>query len=114
MAKNNDFLRGHTETIIMRLLIENDSYGYEISKNIVEKGLGLVDITDATIYTAFRRMENDGLLATYWGDGVGGARRRYYSITQKGKELYAEKKEEWSKLRTILDDLIMGGDEDVQ
>lgn len=114
MKKNNDFLRGHTETIILRLLTENDSYGYEISKNIIEEGQGLIDIKDATIYTAFRRMENDGLLATYWGDGVGGARRRYYSITQKGKDLYEEKREEWSKLKTILDNLIMGGNKNVQ
>ncbi len=109
MAQNNDFLRGHTETIILRMLSEKDSYGYEISKDIVDNGQGLVDIKDATIYTAFRRMENDGLLATYWGDGVGGARRRYYSITEKGRKLYAEKREEWKKLKSILDNLILGG-----
>ena len=51
--------------------MDGDSYGYEISKNIVERGIGLIDIKDATIYTAFRRMENDGLLATYWGEGRG-------------------------------------------
>lgn len=113
MAQNSDFLRGHTETIILRLLTEKDSYGYEISKNIVDSGQGLVDIKDATIYTAFRRMENDGLLATYWGDGVGGARRRYYAITEKGRRLYAEKKEEWTKLKSILDYLIIGGDKNV-
>ncbi|MDD4316287.1 MAG: PadR family transcriptional regulator [Clostridia bacterium] len=113
MAQNSDFLRGHTETIILRLLTEKDSYGYEISKNIVDSGQGLVDIKDATIYTAFRRMENDGLLATYWGDGVGGARRRYYAITEKGRRLYAEKKEEWTKLKSILDYLIIGSDKNV-
>ncbi|HHT83183.1 MAG: PadR family transcriptional regulator [Christensenellales bacterium] len=109
MAQSGDFLRGHTETIILRLLLDGDSYGYEISKNIVERGMGLIDIKDATIYTAFRRMENDGLLATYWGEGAGGARRRYYSITEKGRKLYEEKKAEWQKLRTVLDNLILGG-----
>ena len=53
-------------------------------------------------------MEEDGLLETYWGDGVGGARRRYYRITEKGKALYADKAEEWKKASRILDKLILG------
>lgn len=113
MAQASDLLRGHTETIILRLLTEKDSYGYEISKKIIELGQGMLDIKDATIYTAFRRMENNGLLATYWGDGVGGARRRYYSITDKGKVFYQEKKAEWIKLKSILNNLILGGSENV-
>lgn len=113
MAQSGDFLRGHTETIILRLLIENDSYGYEISKNIIDRSGGMIDIKDATIYTAFRRMENEGLLATYWGDGVGGARRRYYAITEKGRKLYEQKKEEWNKLRKVLNSLILGGEDNV-
>ena len=112
MAKS-DILRGHTETIILKLLSEQDSYGYEISKNIIEKGEGLIDIKDATIYTAFRRMENEGYLATYWGEGVGGARRRYYSVTEKGKEYYESQKEEWKKINRILNNLIIGGKENV-
>lgn len=110
MSKTGDILRGHTETIILRILTEGDSYGYEISKTIIEKGEGLVDVKDATIYTAFRRMEEEGLLITYWGDGVGGARRRYYTITDKGRELYNQKRTEWESIKRILDNLILGGD----
>jgi PadR family transcriptional regulator PadR len=109
MAQSGEFLRGHTDTIILRLLIDKDSYGYEISNNITELGQGLIEVKDATIYTAFRRMEKEGLLATYWGDGVGGARRRYYSITEKGREVYKAKKAEWLQIKKILDNLIVGG-----
>ena len=110
MAPGGDILRGHTETIILRILSEGDSYGYEISKTIIDGGEGIIDVKDATIYTAFKRMEEDGLLTTYWGDGVGGARRRYYKITPKGREFYAEKLAEWKKASRILDKLIVGGD----
>ena len=110
MAHGGDILRGHTETIILRILSEGDSYGYEISKNIIEGGEGVIDVKDATIYTAFKRMEEDGLLTTNWGDGGGGARRRYYKITPKGREFYAEKLAEWKKASRILDKLIVGGD----
>lgn len=109
MAGGGDILRGHTETIILAQLAEGASYGYEISKNIVEKGEGVLDIKDATIYTAFRRMEAEGLISTFWGDGVGGARRRYYEITDEGKRYYIRKKEEWLIVSKLLNRLILGG-----
>lgn len=109
MPGGGDILRGHTETIILSQLNGGASYGYEISKNILEKGEGVLDVKDATIYTAFRRMENDGLITAFWGDGVGGARRRYYKITEKGKNYYENKKQEWLVISRLLNRLILGG-----
>lgn len=109
MSFSGEVLRGHTETIILAILKKGDSYGYEILKTILDKGNGLIDIKDATIYTAFKRMEKDGLITTYWGDAEdGGARRKYYSITPSGLEYWKEKAEGWKKLSIILDDLIGG------
>jgi DNA-binding PadR family transcriptional regulator len=104
-----DILRGHTETVILRILLDGDNYGYEISKAITEVGDGMLDVKDATIYTAFRRMEEDGLIRAYWGEGGLGARRRYYSVTEAGKAYYEEKKAEWLKIDKILNQLILGG-----
>ncbi|MBQ8177693.1 MAG: PadR family transcriptional regulator [Clostridia bacterium] len=112
MAHSGDLLRGHTETIILRILKDGDSYGYEIAKKIMDAGEGIIDVKDATIYTAFRRMEEEGLLATYWGDGVGGARRRYYSITERGRANYDERLKEWIKVDQILNNLIKGEQND--
>lgn len=109
MAISTDILRGHTETIILNILRNNDSYGYEITKKILEVSNGEVELTEATIYIAFRRMENDGLIASYWGDGIGGARRRYYTITEKGLLLYEEKSSEWKNINKILN-ILIGGD----
>lgn len=108
MSYSSDVLRGHTETIILAMLKDKDSYGYEILKTILEKGDGVLDIKDATIYTAFKRMEKEELITTYWGDEDNGARRKYYSITDKGKEYYLEKAGDWKKLNVILNDLIGG------
>ena len=62
MAISADMLRGHTETIILAQLIKNDSYGYEISKAIEDLSHGELVLKDATLYTAFRRMEHDGFI----------------------------------------------------
>lgn len=110
MAINSDILRGHTETIILGRLTEGDNYGYEISKAIEELSKGQLIVKDATLYTAFRRMEHDGLITSYWGDGDnGGARRRYYSITEKGKAFYEFSKNNWLETIEILSNLIIGG-----
>lgn len=108
MSYSSEILRGNTETIILANLIKKDSYGYEIMKNIIERGNGLFNIKDATIYTAFKRMEKDELITTYWGDEDGGARRKYYSITQNGKEMYAQKVKEWKEINIVLNNLIEG------
>ncbi|MDR0751213.1 MAG: PadR family transcriptional regulator [Christensenellaceae bacterium] len=108
MAVSSDILRGHTETIILRILRSKDSYGYEITKEIIEAGEGLIDVKDATIYTAFRRMESDGLINTYWGDGTLGARRKYYQITEAGIRFYNDRLEEWKEISRLLSNLIIG------
>lgn len=108
MPISSDILRGHTETIILNILRKGDSYGYEITKSIKDISVGNFDVKDATIYTAFRRMEKEGLIDTYWGDGVGGARRRYYSINEKGLAEYNAKVKEWRQSQIILENLIIG------
>lgn len=109
MSYSSEILRGNTETIILAILIEEDSYGYEIMKTIIERGEGLFNIKDATVYTAFKRMEKGKLITSYWGDGDGGARRKYYRITQKGKDIYIQKVEEWKRINIVLNNLISGG-----
>lgn len=110
MAISSDLFRGHTETIILNILKNGDSYGYEIAKQIKDKSENFFDIKDATIYTAFRRMEQEGWISTYWGDGVGGARRRYYTITDTGRNEYKLRLVEWKYANKLLCDLIGGND----
>lgn len=109
MNYSSEILRGNTETIILAILMKKDSYGYEMMKTIIDGGQGLFTIKDATVYTAFKRMEKDQLISSYWGDEDEGARRKYYSITAKGREVYAKKVKEWKDIQVVLNNLI-GGD----
>lgn len=109
MAINSNELRGYTELIILSQLKNGDTYGYEISKAIEEISRGNLIVKDATLYTAFRRMENDGLISSYWGNEGGGARRRYYKITEKGTKFYEFGKNNWLETVDILNELIIGG-----
>jgi len=103
---NAEILRGFTDAIILNVLLENDSYGYKISRSIIEKTNNKMDIKDATIYLAFKRMEKEKLIESYWSDNFNGARRKYYKITNEGIKYLQKKKKEWLSNRDILNTLL--------
>ena len=106
MSIASDLIRGHTDTIILAHLLKEDSYGYQINKSIQQKTKNKYELKEATLYTAFRRLEKCGRISSYWGDESTGARRRYYSITNLGKEDFKRLKQEWSDAKEIIDKLI--------
>ncbi|MBB2182132.1 helix-turn-helix transcriptional regulator [Lachnospiraceae bacterium MD1] len=106
MSIASDLIRGHTDTIILAHLNVSDSYGYEINKTIQTKTKGRYELKEATLYSAFRRLEEGGLILSYWGDEATGARRRYYKITEAGKETYQRLKEDWKSAKEMIDKLI--------
>ena len=106
MSIASDLIRGHTDTIILANLLEGDSYGYKINKAIQERTGNKFELKEATLYTAFRRLEEAGCINSYWGDENTGARRRYYSITASGRLEYERLKNEWEHSKIIIDKLI--------
>jgi DNA-binding PadR family transcriptional regulator len=106
MSITSDIIRGHTETIILAHLLEKDSYGYQINKEIMDKTDNMYELKEATLYSAFRRLEQAKSITSYWGDEEVGARRRYYAITEKGREVYQEYKKDWENAKDIIDKLL--------
>jgi PadR family transcriptional regulator, regulatory protein PadR len=102
----SDLLRGHTDTIILKLLLDGDRYGYEISKLIQTNSAGEYELKEATMYSSLKRLEGDGCITSYWGDETQGGRRRYYRITPQGRQLYRENKKNWEYAKRILDPLL--------
>ena len=103
-----DMLRGYTDTILLRRLAEADSYGYRLNKQIAELSEGNLELKEATLYTAFRRLEEAGLIQAYWGDEATGARRRYYTLTPAGQQRLLEDAANWKETCRILEKLIIG------
>lgn len=101
-----DLIRGHTDAIVLARLNEADSYGYQIIKDILAATNEEYELKEATLYTAFRRLEESGLIQSYWGAETIGARRRYYRITPAGHAAHETYKTEWANAKNILDKLI--------
>lgn len=106
MSIAGDLIRGHTDAIILARLLQSDSYGYEINKMISTLSSGRFELKEATLYTAFKRLEDTGCITSYWGDSGAGARRRYYTITPAGREACHRLMSEWNETKEIMDKLL--------
>jgi PadR family transcriptional regulator, regulatory protein PadR len=102
----SDLLRGHTDTIILKLLAGGDKYGYEITKLISDLSDGAYELKEATMYSSVKRLENGGYITSYWGDESQGGRRKYYRITTAGTQLYTQNITNWRYAKQILDTLL--------
>jgi PadR family transcriptional regulator PadR len=100
---NSDSIRGHLDPIILRLILEKDRYGYEVSREISQRTSDRFQIKEATLYAVFQRLEKRQYIRSYEGDVSLGSPRRYYTITKLGRAFFHEEVEEWQKVKDIID-----------
>jgi len=103
-----DLFRGHTDTVVLSVLLKGDNYGYEIHKSIIDRLGGEYELKEATLYSSYKRLETGGHVTSYWGDETLGSRRKYYSVTDSGKELFRQNKADWDKTQIVLNKLLEG------
>jgi DNA-binding PadR family transcriptional regulator len=103
---SSDVLRGHTDTIVLRILKEGDAYGFEIYNTILERTADQYELKETTLYSSYKRLEQEGCISSYWGDESQGARRRYYRVTAKGRSRYEQNVLDWHFTQKILNDLL--------
>ncbi len=103
---SSDLLRGHADTMILKLLLDGDKYGYELNKQILANSKGQYELKEATMYSSLKRLEKEGSIHSYWGDATQGGRRKYYTITPLGENVYKQNKLNWEQAKKILDYLL--------
>lgn len=92
-----------TKPIILGILKQGNSYGYLIIKKIKEMSGGRMKYTDGMLYPVLHRLEKDGLIASYWElDSDSIRRRKYYKLTDSGKEALVAEQEQWMQVHDVL------------
>jgi PadR family transcriptional regulator PadR len=109
MITNKELLKGSTTTIILNLLQTKDMYGYEMIKEIEKNSEGVFNLKEGTLYPILHSLEIKGILTSYWDEGEGARKRKYYCLTDGGRELLVEKKKEWVTFRSAIDNLLKEG-----
>ena len=106
---SSDVIRGYNDTMILSILLKEPSYGYEISKQIKTISDGKYVIKETTLYSAFTRMEKNEYIESFVASqdmSGSGKKRTYYRITDKGKEYYHNKCEEWELTKDVIEKFI--------
>ena len=88
---------------VLALLSRGDSYAYEIASRMADA----VDMGEGTIYPLMRRMQSDGLVATYLEESPSGPPRKYYRITQTGHGRLDAQVSEWRAFVSAVEGLIV-------
>ncbi len=99
---NAQFKKGVLDLCVLALLRKRDYYGYELA----EKISGSIEIAEGTLYPLLRKLKADGLCETYLSDESGGPPRKYYRLTQAGKEAEAALRSDWTDFTKSVQDLM--------
>jgi DNA-binding PadR family transcriptional regulator len=102
MAISKDLVAASATPLVLSILAQGESYGYEIIKRVREISGGKMNWTDGMLYPVLHRLENQGLIHSRWRISENGRRRKYYRIEKKGARILENQKKEWMSVVSTL------------
>src|SRR6186713_3610757 len=93
-----DMLQGTLDMLILRTLIAGPAHGHTIA-HVIEKGSDdVLQVEHGSLYPALHRLEDQGLIASFWGTSENNRRAKYYRITPAGRKRLVEQESRWDDL----------------
>ncbi len=109
MANNKNLLSGSTTMLLLRLLEDKDMYGYEMIEELEKRSNNAFSLKAGTLYPLLHNLEKQEFINSYIENVDSSRVRKYYSITNKGKGILKEKKEEWNAYSLSINQVLQGG-----
>jgi DNA-binding PadR family transcriptional regulator len=113
MSINKDLVAASSTPLVLAILAEGDSYGYAILKRVRELSGGALEWTDGMLYPVLHRLEKAGLIEARWDQAESGRKRKYYRVTDAGRDQLAEERRQWhtvdQALRNIWPAMVVTG-----
>ncbi|MFC1952436.1 PadR family transcriptional regulator [Chloroflexota bacterium] len=95
MAQARELMKGSTDSLLLYLISQQTMYGYQIIMELEKRSQGYFRFKEGTLYPALHRLERTGLILGKWQLQPGGRQRKYYHITDKGRYVLSEKRNQW-------------------
>lgn len=102
MNYERELLKGNTDSLLLCLISYQPMYGYQIIKELERRSSGYFQFKEGTLYPALHRLEKAGLIRGRWQTAPSGQERRYYSITERGRKVLAERLAAWQDFSTAV------------
>ena len=109
MSIDKSLLTGSTTVLILKLLEEKDLYGYEMISNLAKKSNHTFDLKAGTLYPLLHNLEKNGIVESYEESTASERTRKYYHLTEKGKDVLKIKEKEWHEYSTAVNRVLNGG-----
>lgn len=91
-----------SKPLVLSILRGGESYGYEIIQKVKELSGGELEWADGMLYPVLHRLEKDGLVSTQWKLSTEGRRRKYYRLTDLGREELKKEMKEWESINKAV------------
>jgi PadR family transcriptional regulator PadR len=99
---NSQFKKGALELCVLSMLTREDRYGYELTDAISKQ----MEIASGTLYLVLRRLKEENLVTTYLRESDNGPARKYYHLTDEGRDYQKTLKDEWLSFVGVIDKLL--------
>jgi transcriptional regulator len=97
MTEPMDLLQGTLDVLILRALVRGPQHGYAVSRWVRERTKGTLEVEDAPLYKALRRLEQARCVTAEWGLSENNRRARYYALTAKGRARLRSETASWRR-----------------
>ena len=101
---NTQLKKGILELCVLSILDRKDCYGYELVDEISKN----IEISEGTIYPLLRRLSKEGYFTTYLQESSEGPPRKYYKLTESGREMKHELVDEWLEFVEGVNNILGG------
>jgi PadR family transcriptional regulator PadR len=98
--------RGSLELVVLHLLAPGEAYGYEIVSKLTAETNGALEVTDGTLYPVLYRLERAGFVTVRWETPERGVPRKYYRLTDTGRDELARLTLEWTTFAKAMTKLL--------
>ena len=102
---SKDLVAASSRPIVLSILSHEESYGYDILKTIKERSNSQIQWKDGMLYPLLRKLENEGLIESFWQTADNGRKRKYYRIKPAGKAFLEDQKAQWTLVDSVLNQL---------
>ena len=109
MKISKELLKGSTSIMILKIISEEDSYGYQITQVLYKRSDEFLKLNEGTLYPILHSMEKEGFIESYKKISESGRERKYYRITALGTVHLATQIKEWKVFSSSVDKVLCGG-----
>jgi DNA-binding PadR family transcriptional regulator len=99
---SKDLVAASSRPLVLSILAEGESYGYEIMQKVRELSDEQIEWTDGMLYPVLHRLEREGLIASEWKEADSGRERKYYRLSSAGQKALKAEREQWLKVHNTM------------